>query len=293
MDAGLAAKIISAGAVAMDISSFFRSFLKKVMSKQLLFLVLLDLSFLVIAALAHTFIVVQALPDLSSINQLVAEESQNVPQIPDPMNVDPNALNFQFPLEQFQAGYSKIMMFAFFYLLAMFVLYNLFFSFTWFRTSLLSGRKQVSYLSYLQRFAVINLLWALLYLGLFYLLILATTATMFGQITLISQGLVDVIGIILGVLLLYFGMVSHTLVMDHTIFQTIKQSFVIGVKKILPLGIGFFCIFLVYFLIMQGISFATPVSVWLAFLVFIFLFVPWVTISRTLFMVLVQDHIKK
>ncbi|MBI4150232.1 hypothetical protein HY488_02390 [Candidatus Woesearchaeota archaeon] len=258
--------------------------------KHLLPLTLLDLTFFVLFALLHTFIVLQALPDLSAMNQLIAKESLNVPQVPlDAENVDPSQLQFSFPIEEFQTRFAVVIKFAALYLLVMFILYNLFFAYTWLKTSILLKKKQMPYLQYLKRFAGINALWILLFIVGSYLLVIAATATMFGQIAIISSGVVDAVGIALGVLLLYFAMISHALLIDYPTLSLLKKTFALGIQRIATLGPAFLLIGALYYLVVELLSRLSAISVVLSFVLFILLFVPLVTGSRMFFMAAAEE----
>lgn len=266
-------------------------------------ILLLDLAFFVIFALLHTFIVVQALPDLSSLNQLVAQEAGSVPQIPpDAEQVDPSQLEFQFPVEEFQQHFSAVVKYSIIYILAMFCFYNLVFAFTWRRASFLfkkaSSKKFMSYWRYLRRFAVINLFWLILFVLVFSLLILGTTATMFGQITLVSQGVVDVLAAALSLVLLYFIMISHALLIDYPVLPLLKRTVVVGIKRSFFIVPVFIVIGVLYYLVSLLIGFSSQTSASLSFVLFILLFLPLVTGSRVFFMGVVRDadavqHVKK
>lgn len=254
----------------------------------------LDLAFFVIFALLHTFIVVQALPDLSSLNQLVAGESENVPQIPlDAEQVDPSQLDFQFPVEEFQRHFSVVVTYSIIYIVAMFCLYNLVFAFTWRRTSFLfkkaSSKKSMSYWYYLRRFAAINLFWLILFILVFSLLILGTTATMFGQITLVSQGVVDVLAAALSLVLLYFIMISHALLIDYPVLPLLKRTIPVGIWGCFSIAPVFVLIGVLYYLASMLIALSSQTSAILSFVFFILLFLPLVTGSRVFFMGVVRD----
>ena len=263
--------------------------------KTVAILLLVDFTFFVLFALLHTFIVVQALPDLASISQLVAKESQNVPQVPEgAADVDPSQLQFSFPIGEFRERFMRVMGYAALYISVMFVLYNLLYAFLWLKTSAilktsaLPKRKPMRYLAFLRRFAAVNAIWLLVYLGVFYLFILLASATMFGQIALVSQGIVDIIGIVLAVALLYFAMVSHALLPDYAILSLLKRTAIVGMKRILPIGFAFVLIGVFYYLVSTLLALAAPVSALFGFILFILLFLPLVTLSRVFFMAAVQ-----
>jgi len=257
--------------------------------RRLVPVLLLDLTFLVLFALVHTFIVLQALPDLSAINQLVAQESQNVPQMPD-ADIDPSHLQFSFPMESFQPRYAAVLEYTAIYLAIMFMLYNLLFAFAWLRTSTVCRRRPMPYWAYLKRFLIVNAIWALVFLLGSYAMILVSAATMFGEVALVSQWVVDAAGALLGVLLLYFVMISHTLVIDRKVFPLLKKTFVVGVKKIASAGPAFLLILLVYYAIFQLISLASLSSALLPFVLLMLLFLPWMTASRALFMLAAEPR---
>ncbi|GEM_PF-4836592 len=267
--------------------------------KTIALLLLVDFTFFVLFALLHTLIVVQALPDLASISQLVAKESQNVPQVPEgAANIDPSQLQFSFPIGEFRDRFTRVMGYTALYLGVMFVLYNLLYAFLWLKTSTilktsvkssaLSKRKPMLYLAFLLRFAAVNAIWLLVYLGVFYLFILLASAVMFGQIALVSQSVIDIAGIVLAMIILYLAMVSHALLPDYAILPLLKRTAIVGVKRILPIGLAFVLIGVFYYLVSTLLALAAPVSVLWGFILFILLFVPLVTGSRMVFMAAVQ-----
>ena len=267
--------------------------------KTIALLLLVDFTFFVLFALLHTLIVVQALPDLASISQLVAKESQNVPQVPEgAANIDPSQLQFSFPIGEFRDRFTRVMGYTALYLGVMFVLYNLLYAFLWLKTSTilktsvkssaLSKRKPMLYLAFLLRFAAVNAIWLLVYLGVFYLFILLASAVMFGQIALDSQRVIDIAGIVLAMIILYLAMVSHALLPDYAILPLLKRTAIVGVKRILPIGLAFVLIGVFYYLVSTLLALAAPVSVLWGFILFILLFVPLVTGSRMVFMAAVQ-----
>ncbi len=271
--------------------------------KQLLPVLLADFSFFVLFALVHTLIVLQALPALASINQLVAQESLNVPQLPDMTgaeNVDLSQLNLSFPVGAFQGYYANVMNYALLYILALFVLYNLFFAFGWQRVLhvLHSGKKKgtavsCSYPAYLRRFFGINLLYLVLLIAGFYALIFTLSAAMFGQVTLISEKVVSGAWAVLALLLAYFGVISHALLFDHGILQALKQSVILGIRKILRLGATFVLVAFIYYLIVQLLAWLGLVSAALSFALFLLLFVPWLAVSKAVFVTAVQEAAKR
>lgn len=286
----------------MSLVSIFSTVLSAVRreKKTVAFLLLVDLTFFVLFALLHTFIVVQALPDLASISQLVAKESQNVPQVPEgAATIDPSQLQFSFPIGEFRERFTRVMGYAALYLGVMFVLYNLLYAFLWLKTSVilktsvkttaLPKRKPMTYLFFLRRFAAVNAIWLLVYLTVFYLFILLASAAMFGQIALVSQGVIDIAAIALAVILLYLAMVSHALLPDHPVLPLLKRTVMVGVKRILPIGSVFVLIGIFYYLVSTLLALAAPVSALLGFILFILLFVPLVTLSRMVFMAAVQE----
>jgi len=269
--------------------------------KTVAILLLIDFTFFVLFALLHTFIVVQALPDLASISQLVAKESQNVPQVPEgAANVDPSQLQFSFPIGEFRERFTRVMGYTVLYLGVMFVLYNLLYAFLWMKTSAILKssallkpsamlrRKPMLYLTFLRRFAAVNAIWLLVYLGAFYLFILLASAVMFGQIALVSQGVIDIAGITLAVIIFYLAMVSHALLPDYPVLPLLKRTVIVGVKRILPIGLAFVLIGIFYYLVSTLLALAAPVSALLGFILFILFFVPLVTGSRMVFMAAVQ-----
>ncbi len=267
--------------------------------KTIALLLLVDFTFFVLFALLHTLIVVQALPDLASISQLVAKESQNVPQVPEgAANIDPSQLQFSFPIGEFRDRFTRVMGYTALYLGVMFVLYNLLYAFLWLKTSTilktsvkssaLSKRKPMLYLAFLLRFAAVNAIWLLVYLGVFYLFILLASAVMFGQIALASQSVIDIAGIVLAMIILYLAMVSHALLPDYAILPLLKRTAIVGLKRILPIGLAFVLIGVFYYLVSPLLALAAPVSVLWGFILFILLFVPLVTGSRMVFMAAVQ-----
>lgn len=167
-------------------------------------------------------------------------------------------------------------------LITVYVLYCLFQAFNWKIALQLTGKK-IKYLDYLKKFAMINIIWFVLFVA-YYLLGFAIDirkAIISAVMQISPSSMLNILLTFFLIIIAYFAVISYVKI-------SLKKSFFIGKSKIRQL-LPSILIIAIYILVLNIIlALLTQVNVILAIVLGLILFIPAITLARIYISLIIQ-----
>jgi hypothetical protein len=140
--------------------------------------------------------------------------------------------------------------------------------------------KKTNIAKYLFKFSWINLIWCGVTALLFFIYLRWTLSNRLTFIPIISRGTISVIMGIFFIIICYFSFISYGLLAHNTFINTLKNTFVIGVKNILHLLLMFLIIILSLGIIFTLILLSAKLTAFLSVIIIIIVLLPALYFSR-------------
>lgn len=190
-----------------------------------------------------------------------------------------------------QENAKPVLIKAFIFILLMvvitYILYCIFQGFSWWYCRKISGlKKQPKLKNYIKEFYKVNILWFVLFV--IYIFISFLRDLMNGG----EKSEPSIFMIMIFFVVLYFVLVSYSLLPKIRGIANIKKSFSIGIKKIADILPAYIIIFIVFLIIELLLNYSLKISNTLFVFAGVFLLMPAVSWLRVYFMVIVENLIE-
>lgn len=139
-------------------------------------------------------------------------------------------------------------------LISTYILWCVFQGISWHIASWISSRKKTHFLRFLGKFSLLNLVWLAGVVFIAYITYKLSVYNAMTKIALVSQDVINYSLLFMAFVLFYFAVVSYSFVSREGFLGSLKNAFVLGVKRAKSYAFAYFFVALIVVLIYSAVS---------------------------------------